>query len=138
MFDHSQLDPLWFLMNSHDWYVLRTTMDHVRAWTWCLANFITFVSYFMIPLELRHWRRAIPASRAVEVVSRLFIAFIFLCGLSHLAMIVIMPTAPTWVIVSVYIPMAYVSLWTVVVLRNHRRSIVDVLQAMNGLFPDGR
>lgn len=130
-------DPLSYLMNAHEWYTLDTSEDHLRAWLWCLSNFMTFVSYFMIPVELAHWRVSIPSSNTVRVLSRLFIAFIVLCGLSHLTMLVVMPTAPWWVTIVVYTPMAVVSFWTVLVLREHRRYIVEVLKAMDGLFIHG-
>lgn len=127
------MDPLQFLMNAHSWYTLDTPSDHVRAWLWCVSNFLTFASYFLIPFEIKLWSTCLPF-RSTKTISRLFITFIVACGLSHLVMIVIMPTAPWWAILTVYLPMAGVSLATVLVLRRHRSQIVQVLQSMARLL----
>ena len=126
-------DPLQYLMNEHTWYTLETPWDQVRAWLWCLSNLITFASYFLIPAEIKRWQQCLPF-QSTKVISGLFIAFIVACGLSHLVMIIVMPTAPWWAVLGVYLPMAIVSLSTVVVLQRHRRQILQVLQSMMRLL----
>lgn len=126
-------DPLHYLMNAHDWYTLETTLDHVRAWLWCISNLVTFAAYFLIPAEIAWWRSCLPL-RSTSIIGGLFIAFIVACGLSHLVMVAIMPTAPWWAVLGVYVPMAVVSLATVIVLRRHRSQILQVLQSMMRLL----
>jgi hypothetical protein len=117
------------LLNGHDWYHITTPLDYVRATLWCLANFLTATAYFLIPYELRAWRKALPF-RATSLIVMLFIAFIALCGASHFAMLFIMQTGPWWAILLVYLPMAAVSLATVAVLRVNRKLILSVLQSV--------
>ena len=117
------------LMNSHEWYRLDTPLDYVRALLWCLANFLTATAYFLIPNELRAWRKALPFP-ATSLIVMLFIAFIALCGASHFAMLFIMQTGPWWATLLIYLPMAAVSLATVAVLRVNRRLILSVLQSV--------
>lgn len=113
-------------MNAHEWYSLASPLDHLRAWLWVLANFGTFIAYFMIPFELFYWRARLSAL-ITNTISGLFIAFIAACGLSHIAMIFVMPTAPWWVILLVYLPLAVISLITAFVLRAFRPVIIHVL-----------
>ena len=117
------------LMNSHAWYHIDTPLDYVRAVMWCLANFLAAAAYFLIPNELRAWRKALPFP-ATSLIMMLFMAFIALCGASHFAMLFIMQTGPWWAILLIYLPMAAVSLATVAVLRVNRRLIVGVLQSV--------
>lgn len=122
-----QPDVMQALLNDHSWYRIDTPLDYLRAILWCLANFVTATAYFLIPNELRHWRRVLPFA-ATSLIGTLFIGFIFFCGLSHFAMLLIMQTAPWWVILLVYMPMAIVSAATVVVIRRDRAMIVAVLE----------
>ena len=117
------------LLNNHDWYRVTTPFDYVRAVLWCLANFLTAVAYFLIPYELRAWRKALPFP-ATSLIMMLFIGFIALCGASHFAMLLIMQTGPWWATLFIYLPMAAVSLATVAVLRVNRRLILSILQSV--------
>jgi hypothetical protein len=116
------------LLNAHSWYHIDTPLDVVRAVIWCASNLTTAVAYFMIPRELGFWRRALPSGSAL--IGQLFIGFIFFCGLSHLAMLVIMQTGPWWATLFVYLPMAIVSAATVIVIRRDRKLILAVLQSV--------
>ncbi len=122
-------DLIHALMNSHGWYRIETTDDYLRAALWCIANLATSVSYFLIPQEIKYWRKSLPFD-ATALISNLFIGFIAFCGLSHLAMVVIMPTGPWWAVILIYVPMATVSAATVVVVRMNRKLILAVLDAV--------
>jgi hypothetical protein len=125
------------LLNDHSWYHIVTPLDYLRAGLWCLSNFVTAAAYFLIPNELRHWRRVLPFS-ATSLIGALFIGFIFFCGLSHFAMLLIMQTAPWWVVLLIYLPMALISAATVVVLRRDRALILSVLENVGrALRPGG-
>lgn len=115
------------LTNNHGWYHIDTTLDYVRAALWCLTNLTTATAYFLIPGEIKQWRKALPFG-ATTLIINLFIAFIAFCGVSHLAMIVIMPTGPWWATLLIYLPMAVVSVATVAVIRLQRQVIVEVLE----------
>lgn len=117
------------IMNSHSWYRIETPEDYLRAGLWCLSNFITALSYFLIPVEIRQWRLVLPFN-VTSLIGSLFIAFIALCGLSHLSMLLIMQTAPWWATLLIYAPMAAVSLATVIVIRVERKLIVTVLESV--------
>ena len=125
--DMSHSDLLHGLMNNHAWYRIETVDDYLRAALWCVANLVTSFSYFLIPNEIKYWRRSLPFD-SVSLIFNLFIGFIAFCGLSHLAMIFIMPTGPWWAVVLVYVPMAAVSATTVVVIRMNRQLIVALLE----------
>ena len=120
-------DLIHALMNNHGWYRIETPADYLRAILWCLANFVTATSYFLIPNEIKFWRKALPFG-ATSLIINLFIGFIAFCGLSHLAMLFIMQTGPWWATLLIYVPMAAVSAATVVVIRFNRTLIVDVLK----------
>lgn len=117
------------LLNAHSWYRIDSPLDYVRAAIWCASNLVTAISYFLIPIELGHWRKvmAFPAS---AFIGRLFIGFIFFCGVSHLSMLVIMQTGPWWATLFVYLPMAIVSAATVIVIRRDRKLIIAVLETV--------
>jgi hypothetical protein len=115
------------LLNDHSWYRIETPLDYLRAILWCLGNFATAFAYFLIPNELRHWRRELPFA-ATSLIGALFIGFITFCGLSHFAMLFIMQTAPWWAVLLIYVPMALVSLATVYVIRRDRALILAVLR----------
>lgn len=118
-----------FYLNSHAWYHIDTPLNVLRATLWCLSNFITAVAYFFIPNEIRHWQTALSFSSS-SLIGRLFMGFIAFCGLSHLSMLVIMQTAPWWVTLLIYLPMAIVSAATVVVLRRERTLLVAALASI--------
>jgi len=115
------------LMNNHEWYRIETPADYLRAALWCLANFTTATAYFLIPNEIKHWRKALPFG-ATSLIINLFIAFIAFCGVSHLVMLFIMQTGPWWATLLIYVPMAGVSAATVIVIRRNRQLIVEVLK----------
>lgn len=119
-------DLIHTLMNNHSWYHIDTPLDYIRALLWCSANLATAAAYFFIPAEIWHWRRVLPFA-ASSLIGTLFIGFITLCGLSHLAMLFIMQTAPWWATLLVYTPMAIVSVATIAVIRRDRQLIVAVL-----------
>src|ERR1700733_14585883 len=122
-------DLIHTLMNGHSWYRIETADDYLRAALWCIANLVTSVSYFLIPQEIQYWRKSLPFG-ATALISNLFIGFIAFCGLSHLAMVIIMPTGPWWAVILIYVPMATVSAATVVVVRMNRKLILAVLDAV--------
>ena len=122
----SHQDALHWLMNDHSWYRIDTPLDYLRASLWCLSNLATASAYFLIPVELRHWSRVLPFSTS-WLLAALFIGFILFCGVSHLAMLAIMQTAPWWAVLVVYLPMAAVSVATAIVMRRERTLILGVL-----------
>jgi hypothetical protein len=117
-------------LNAHSWYRIDTPLDYLRAGLWCVSNLATALAYFFIPNELRHWRKVLPFATSA-LLGTLFIAFIFFCGLSHLSMLLIMQTAPWWAILLVYLPMAIVSVATVIVMRKERALILSVLETIS-------
>jgi hypothetical protein len=123
-------DVVQGLLNAHSWYHIETPLDYLRAGLWCLSNLATALAYFFIPNELRYWRRVLPFATS-SLLGSLFIAFIAFCGLSHLAMLAIMQTAPWWAILLVYLPMAVVSVATVIVMRKERALILLVLESIS-------
>jgi hypothetical protein len=123
-------DVVQGLLNAHSWYHIETPLDYLRAGLWCLSNLATALAYFFIPNELRYWRRVLPFATS-SLLGSLFIAFIAFCGLSHLAMLAIMQTAPWWAILLVYLPMAVVSVATVIVMRKERALILLVLDSIS-------
>ena len=118
-----------YWMNDHSWYRIVTAADYVRAALWCLSNLVIAVSYFLLPVEIRHWRLALPF-RSTALIGSLFIAFITFCGLSHLVMVIIMQTAPWWATLLVYLPTGLLSLATAAVVRRERRLIVAALEGV--------
>ena len=118
------------LLNTHSWYRIDTPLDYLRAGLWCVSNLATALAYFFIPNELRYWRRVLPFA-ASSLLGGLFIAFIAFCGLSHLAMLFIMQTAPWWAILLIYLPMAIVSVATIIVMRKERALILSVLESVS-------
>lgn len=124
------------LMNDHSWYRLVTTADYIRAALWCLSNLAIGLSYLLLPIEIRRWRLALPF-KSTALIGTLFIAFIGLCGISHLTMIVIMPTAPWWATLIIYLPTGLVSLSTVFVVRHERQLIVAALEGVGAALAEG-
>jgi len=118
------------LLNAHSWYRIDTPLDYLRAGLWCVSNLATALAYFFIPNEIRYWRRVLPFTTST-LLGNLFIAFIAFCGLSHLSMLAIMQTAPWWAILLVYLPMAIVSVATVIVMRKERALILSVLESVS-------
>ena len=127
--DMPSADLIHTLMNNHSWYHIETPDEYLRAILWCLANLVTATAYFLIPNEIKYWRRSLPFD-ATSLIFNLFIGFIAFCGLSHLAMIVIMPTGPWWAVIFIYMPMAAVSATTVIVIRLNRKLILEVLSGV--------
>jgi hypothetical protein len=117
------------LLNDHAWYRIDSPLDYLRAALWCLSNLATALAYFLIPNELRHWRRELPFA-ATSLIGALFIGFIAFCGLSHFAMLFIMQTAPWWAVLLIYLPMAFVSAAAVYVVRRDRVLILAVLHSV--------
>lgn len=117
------------LWSYHEWFVLDSGWDWARLWLWCLSNFAVFAAYFLIPVEICHWRKAIPF-KWTSLIGLLFVVFITLCGVSHFAMIIIMPTGPWWAIIFVFVPLALISIATVFVMRRLRGPIVLALAAV--------
>ncbi|MDR3526437.1 MAG: hypothetical protein P4L57_04090 [Rhizomicrobium sp.] len=118
------------LMNDHSWYRLNTQADFARAGLWCLSNLAIAASYLTLPMEIWRWRLALPF-RSTTLIGLLFIGFITLCGISHLTMIIIMPTAPWWATLFVYVPTAMASVATAVVARRERHLIIAVLKGIS-------
>lgn len=117
-------------LNAHSWYRIETPLDYLRAGLWCISNLATALAYFFIPNELRYWRRVLPFA-ASSLLGAMFIAFIAFCGLSHLSMLLIMQTAPWWATLLIYLPMAIVSVATVIVMRKERALILSVLESIS-------
>lgn len=123
-------DVVQGFLNAHSWYRIDTPLDYLRAGLWCVSNLATALAYFFIPNELRYWRRVLPFA-ASTLLGTLFIAFIAFCGLSHLSMLAIMQTGPWWAILLIYLPMAIVSVATVIVMRKDRALILSVLESIS-------
>lgn len=124
------------LMNDHNWYRLDTEADFVRAGLWCLSNLAIGASYLALPVEIWHWRLALPF-RSTALIGVLFISFIALCGISHLSMIIIMPTAPWWATLIIYVPTAIASVATAVVVRRERLLITAALKGVSDALTRG-
>jgi hypothetical protein len=124
-----------FLVNDHNWYRFETAGDFIRAGLWCLSNLATSLSYFLLPIEIRRWRLALPF-KSTTLIGTLFIGFIATCGASHLSMLIVMPTAPWWVTILIYMPMAFVSVATAVVVRRERRLIVAALEGVGAALAE--
>ena len=118
-----------FFINDHSWYHFVTTADYVRAGLWCFSNLAIAAAYFMLPIEIRRWRLALPF-RSTALIGTLFVGFIALCGLSHLTMIVIMQTAPWWATLIIYLPTGIVSLATAAIVRRERKLIIAALEGV--------
>jgi len=125
-----------FFINDHSWYHFVTTADYIRAGLWCFSNLAIAVSYFLLPIEIRRWRLALPF-RSTAMIGTLFIGFIGFCGLSHLSMLFIMQTAPWWATIIIYLPTGIVSLATVWVVRRERRLIVAALEGVSAALAKG-
>jgi len=127
---------LHFLINDHSWYRFVTTGDYIRAGLWCFSNLAIAGAYFMLPVEIRRWRLALPL-RSTALIGTLFIGFIAFCGLSHLSMIFIMQTAPWWATLLIYLPTGVISLVTVGVVRRERRLIIAALDGVRAALAEG-
>jgi len=123
------------MVNDHSWYRFVSTADYIRAGLWCMANLGIGVSYLLLPVEIRRWHLALPF-RSTALIGSLFISFIALCGISHLTMVIIMPTAPWWATLLVYLPTMLVSIGTVIVVRRERRLIVAALQGVGAALAE--
>lgn len=125
------------LMNDHSWYRLASEADYVRAGLWCLCNVAIGGSYLTLPVEIWHWRVALPF-HSTALIGILFISFIALCGISHLTMIIIMPTAPWWATLIIYVPTALASIATAYVVRRERLLIIAALKGVSAALKGGR
>ncbi len=123
------------IVNDHSWYRFVTTEDYVRAGLWCLSNLGIGISYLMLPVEIRLWHTKLPF-RSTALIGSLFVAFIALCGISHLAMVLIMPTGPWWAIVLIYLPTMLASVGTALVVRRERRLIVAALEGVGAALAE--
>lgn len=124
------------IANDHSWYRFETTDDYLRAGSWCLANIGIGLSYLMLPVEIRRWHLALPFKSAT-LIGTLFICFIAFCGISHITMVIIMPTAPWWATILIYLPTMLVSVATVIVVRRERRLIVAALEGVGAALAEG-
>lgn len=124
-----------FLINDHSWYTFVTTADWIRAGLWCFSNLAIAAAYFMLPLEIRRWRLALPF-RSTALIGTLFIGFIAFCGLSHLSMIFIMQTAPWWATLFIYLPTGLISLATAAIVRRERRLIIAALNGVGAALSE--
>lgn len=125
-----------FLINDHSWYRFDTTADYIRAGLWCFSNLAIAGAYFMLPVEIRRWIAVLPF-RSAALIGTLFIAFILSCGISHLSMIFIMPTAPWWATLLIYLPTGIISLAAVVVVRREKRFIIAALEGVSAALSEG-
>ena len=123
-----------FLWNNHDWYKIENNAHFIRALVWCTANLVTAYAYFAIPWELYNWLGDAVRITATRIIALGFIAFITLCGMSHVAMVLVMPTGPWWATLLVYVPMAVVSLATAIFLKVNRKRIIEILNLLGALF----
>ena len=126
-----------FFVNDHSWYRFDSTADLVRAGLWCFSNLAIAVSYFLLPVEIRRWRLALPF-RSTALIGTLFVGFIAFCGLSHLSMVFIMPTAPWWATIIIYLPTGLISLATVAVVRRQRRLIIAALEGVGAALAEDK
>jgi hypothetical protein len=108
--------------------------SHPRRW--CLSNLTIGLSYLLLPVEIRRWHLALPF-KSTALIGALFIGFIGLCGISHLAMIIIMPTGPWWATLLIYVPTGAVSLAAVMVVRRERQLIVAALEGVGAALAEG-
>lgn len=123
------------MVNDHAWYRFVSTADYIRAGLWCLSNLTIAVSYLVLPIEIWHWRAALPF-RSTALIGALFVSFIALCGISHFTMVLIMPTGPWWAVLLIFLPTGAVSAATAIVLRRERRLIVAALQGVGAALAD--
>ena len=129
-------DLTHLMMNDHSWYTLDSTADYVRAGLWCLCNLTIGASYLMLPVEIWRWRLALPF-RSTALIGILFVCFIAFCGISHLTMIIIMPTAPWWAVLIIYVPTALASVATAYVVRRERVLIIAALKGVGAALMRG-
>ena len=113
----------WLWGYAYTAHCLDVIENPLRAAAWILSNLVVAFSYFGIPREIRLWSRAFNLDMT-GLVARLFRAFIIYCGVSHLAMILVMPTTRWEMILFFFLPLAMVSLATYVVLRFNRKRIL--------------
>lgn len=122
----------WLWGPAYTAHCLEVAIDPLRAMVWVAVNLSVAFAYFGIPREIRHWSRALNVGMS-NIVARLFRAFIIYCGVSHMAMILIMPTAPWPIILPFFVPLSLVSILTYVVVRLGRRRIVGSLENIRKL-----
>ncbi len=92
-----------------------------------VANLLTGAAYFLIPLELRIWSRAVPHDESLRALVLGFAAVILSCGVHHLVMPFTHPH-PVWLNVLVDVPMMLISLSMHFVLYRNRAEIVRYIQ----------
>ncbi len=114
-------------------HCLEVADEPVRAVIWIITNLAVAFAYFGIPREIGIWARAMSLSLS-GVVARMFQAFIVMCGISHIAMIAVMPTANWLLIVFIFAPLACVSVGVYVALRKYRKHITGLLQIARKLL----
>jgi hypothetical protein len=124
-----------FLINDHSWYRFVTIADWIRAGLWCFSNLAIAVAYFMLPIEIRRWRLALPF-KSTALIGTFFVAFIAFCGLSHLSMIFIMQTAPWWATLLIYLPTGLISLAAAAIVRRERRVIIAALEGVGAALAE--
>lgn len=113
-------------------HCIEVAIDPLRAAIWVIANLSVAAAYLGIPIEIQHWGIALKVGMG-NTVARLFRAFIIYCGVSHIAMILIMPTAPWIILLPFFVPLSAVSILTYVVIRLARKRIVSSLENIRKL-----
>ena len=123
----------WLWQEAYTAHCLDVAADPLRAGVWVASNLVVGLSYFGIPNEIRHWSHAFNLDTGA-MVARLFRAFIVYCGVSHIAMVLIMPTTRWEMILFFFLPLAGVSLATYVILRMMRQRILAAIGQMRELL----
>lgn len=113
----------WLWGAAYTVHCLEVIENPLRSIVWATSNLLVAYAYFGIPHEIRLWSKAINLDMS-GLVARLFRAFIVYCGVSHLAMVLVMPTTRWEIILFFFMPLAVVSLATYIVLRVSRQRIL--------------
>ncbi|RUV98334.1 hypothetical protein EOA88_00405 [Mesorhizobium sp. M5C.F.Ca.IN.020.14.1.1] len=94
------------------------TNDPLILTLYVMADGVTWLSYFAIGISLMLSRHAFDIAKARPTIRLLFGAFIFLCGLSHLTMVMTLFTGIYRLDVMVRVAMGAVSVVTAIVTVN--------------------
>lgn len=128
----ADLTMRWLWGEAYTAHCIEVASDPWRAFVWFACNISVAFSYFAIPHEIRLWVRALRLDLG-SYVGTLFQAFIFYCGVSHLAMVLVMPTAPWAFIIAFFVPLAAFSVGTAAAIRYGRPRIIAALEAIRRL-----
>lgn len=123
----------WLWQDSYTAHCLDVLMDPLRAVIWTACNLTVALAYFGIPYEIGLWAEKLRLDMG-NWLARLFRAFIVYCGVSHVAMIAIMPTTRWAIILLFFLPLAIVSGGVFVILRRNREKILGSIEIVRKLL----